>query len=361
MSEEQPKKKSIFSELSVPQILAGALSAITVAFALSKMGVSGTLIGAGIGSILGTFGTTLYSRSLDQSTVLVKKVAAKPVAAAAKKGQPSDDETRLLPPQDGEKPEEPENEESSQQEQDLHDTQEIPVIPPSFATQTEEGNPVKVKTLDETTIRIPWYRRINWRGTIVLAGVSLALAMGILSLYESKTGATLSGEEGTTIQRVIVYRDSPAAEPTPAPTIIYLPSEEPADEEPEQRYPQYSEEDESDNEVGGTTSNTGESGENSSRENQDRNNAPSGGGQEEQKTPKDDTGTTPVAPRPNPEPSPSPEPTPAPEQPADPVNPEPAPEDPAPVEPPPASNPKPGPGTGNPDPSTGNQNIQLGG
>lgn len=365
MSEEQPKKKSIFSELSVPQILAGALSAITVAFALSKLGVSGTLIGAGIGSILGTFGTTLYARSLDKSTVLVKKVAAKPVAAVAAKKSSTDSETSVLPSGEN-NPDGEDGEEDKQEKPDIHDTQEIPVVPPSFATRTENGEEISIKTLDEDVIRTPWYRRINWKATLVLAGVSLALAMAILSLYEVKTGSTLSGEEGTTIQRVIVYRDAPA-EPTPEPTIIYLPSEEPEDEEVKNSYPLSNEEQQEGDrgEEGGTSNNTGDNNQppaNQDDSGKESQNGKTGGRQEERP---DNRQPNPVAPRPTPEPKPSPEPKPQPQEP-EPVEPEP--EDPAPVDPPPASNPVPEPpGNGTsptlPDPGTGknDKNIQLGG
>jgi hypothetical protein len=51
-------------ELNVVQLVAAALAAITSAVVASFFGVAGTVIGAGIGSLVGTLGTAVYSHSL---------------------------------------------------------------------------------------------------------------------------------------------------------------------------------------------------------------------------------------------------------------------------------------------------------
>ncbi len=50
--------------LSLPQILGGALAAVTSALAASSLGVAGTLTGAFLGSLIATIGAAVYSQSL---------------------------------------------------------------------------------------------------------------------------------------------------------------------------------------------------------------------------------------------------------------------------------------------------------
>ena len=51
-------------ELNVVQLIAAALAAITSAVVASFFGVAGTVIGAGIGSLVATLGTAVYAHSL---------------------------------------------------------------------------------------------------------------------------------------------------------------------------------------------------------------------------------------------------------------------------------------------------------
>src|SRR3954453_3085270 len=59
VSEEKPA-----GGLSLTQICGGALAAVTAAVAASFLGVAGTLIGAGVGSVISTIAAALYSHSL---------------------------------------------------------------------------------------------------------------------------------------------------------------------------------------------------------------------------------------------------------------------------------------------------------
>lgn len=71
---EQNKKKGGILGVSGNQILAGALAASTSAVAASYLGVAGTVVGAGMGSVIATVGTAVYQKSIQRSTVVLQKV-----------------------------------------------------------------------------------------------------------------------------------------------------------------------------------------------------------------------------------------------------------------------------------------------
>ncbi|WP_043614172.1 DUF4179 domain-containing protein [Nonomuraea candida] len=68
MSGEQRK-----FELSMPQILGGALAAVTAAVAASYLGVAGTVIGAAVVSVASTVATAVYTHYLKQTGERVKQ------------------------------------------------------------------------------------------------------------------------------------------------------------------------------------------------------------------------------------------------------------------------------------------------
>lgn len=60
--------------LSLIQLIASALAAVTAAVAGSFLGVNGTVIGAAIASVLGVVGTAIYSHSLERTGERVRTV-----------------------------------------------------------------------------------------------------------------------------------------------------------------------------------------------------------------------------------------------------------------------------------------------
>lgn len=68
MSGEQRK-----FELSVPQVLGGALAAVTAAVAASYLGVAGTVIGAAVASVATTVGSAIYTHYLKRTGDKVKE------------------------------------------------------------------------------------------------------------------------------------------------------------------------------------------------------------------------------------------------------------------------------------------------
>lgn len=152
------------------QVLAAALAAVTAAFLGSRLGVYGTVVGAGVVSLATTVGGEFYLRSLERT-----KQAAKRTKDVA-----------------------------------LTRTARATVDDPADADDARgtEGPPAG--------------RRVRWP---VLAGgavVVFVLGMGVVTGIEALTGSSFSGERGGTVSNVLggrpqqepAERDEPAAPPT---------------------------------------------------------------------------------------------------------------------------------------------------
>jgi hypothetical protein len=69
MTEEKTARKP---DIRLSQLIAAALAAITAAFLGSRLGVAGTVIGAGVASIVSTVAGALYQHSLDRTSRSVR-------------------------------------------------------------------------------------------------------------------------------------------------------------------------------------------------------------------------------------------------------------------------------------------------
>jgi hypothetical protein len=78
--------------LTVTQVVAGALAAVSAAVLASFFGVAGTVIGAALVSVVSTVGSALYSTSLSRTTERLRRTREAPVPPP---GAPA---TRELPP-----------------------------------------------------------------------------------------------------------------------------------------------------------------------------------------------------------------------------------------------------------------------
>ncbi|HEX4220965.1 MAG TPA: hypothetical protein VHZ97_01240 [Pseudonocardiaceae bacterium] len=67
-------------QVRLSQLLATALAAVTAAFLGSRLGVAGTVTGAGVASVVSTIGTALYQNSLERTTRAARKVRSHVVA-----------------------------------------------------------------------------------------------------------------------------------------------------------------------------------------------------------------------------------------------------------------------------------------
>lgn len=165
----------------IVQVLAAALAAVTAALLGSTIGVAGTVLGAGLASVITTLGGELYLRSLQRTRdAAVKAREVLTVPGRRRVLDPAEQETVRLTPPDGE----------------------------------EEGEKPERKF------------KPRWA---VIAGVSVAaFAVAILAIagFEGATGKTFGGGEGTTIGKIIgggqaqeqrEKQDTPPATPSETP------------------------------------------------------------------------------------------------------------------------------------------------
>jgi hypothetical protein len=165
----------------ISQVLAGALAAVTAALIGSTMGVAGTVVGAGVASIVSTLGGALYLRSIERTRESVRTVRAKVVGK-------SGGTTVLVADQD------PEEE-------------------PPAAGEEVEAEPEGDRPPAER-------RKLRWPMLVVGSLAAFALGMLAVTGVEWLRGESLSGETGTTFGSIVEpHRDSGRQqEQPPAPT-----------------------------------------------------------------------------------------------------------------------------------------------
>jgi len=192
---ERPKRGR--TDLSLVQLFAGALAAMTAAVIGSRLGVSGTVFGAAIGSLVAGVTGSLYTASLQRGRQVIAKapLAVKAAPILATRARPT--ASRTTPAA-------------------------IPPGAPSQAAPTGEV-PTGAKP-----------RRRTWtRALAVAAAVFVLAGLGITAL-ELATGQSLSGREGTTISQVGEGDGAPAPQspqdrPAEVPTTEEIPTEVPSD------------------------------------------------------------------------------------------------------------------------------------
>ncbi|MGY0230488.1 hypothetical protein [Longispora urticae] len=82
-------------ELNLVQVAAGTLAAVSAAFALSKLGIGGTLTGAAVASVVAGIGSSLYTHSLTKAKDKLKEVSGLAVTELAEQHPesfPTDDD-----------------------------------------------------------------------------------------------------------------------------------------------------------------------------------------------------------------------------------------------------------------------------
>lgn len=98
--------RSLFDDLSIAQVIAGALAAATVFLLSSVIGVAGSLIGAAIGSVISAVSSQIYKKALSASadklrdvgsTSLMDSVDASSIKKEEEMSTSSEDETTFIP------------------------------------------------------------------------------------------------------------------------------------------------------------------------------------------------------------------------------------------------------------------------
>lgn len=245
-------------DVSPAQVVGGALASVTAAGLGSTLGVAGTVLGAGLTSVVITVGGALYQRSLERTKERANLTAAKAALKRAKQplnasGQKTGDTRRAEEPAKstedtggaGERPADAANRPTRQirpvsnsalpgmhwpgGEQVVDEPSETRRIPELSARIDQEGETRRLRTdgtggarsepdsaewdspADERTAKP------SRRKTVMLA-VSGALMFGLAMLgitgFEGVTGKPLSGgESGTSLGQV--FRPGPPVQPEP--------------------------------------------------------------------------------------------------------------------------------------------------
>ena len=190
---QAPQRKKGPLGLHAPQLLSGALAAVTTALLASRLGVNGTIVGAAFGSVISAVGGAFYTRSLDRAQQRV--VITRDRLAA-----------RTLPLGGG----------SNQSDVDKTGVEETVVEPDgeADAPAVEEPTPGEEAPSGE---QLP--RRRGWKPWAIVAVALFAVAMLAITLIETVLGHPVSGssDQGTTVTRL--WQGGSPSEPLPSPSV----------------------------------------------------------------------------------------------------------------------------------------------
>lgn len=193
--EKEPAKV----EFSLPQILGGALAAVTVAVVGSSLGTAGTIAGAAIASVVGGVAGTLYTAGLDHTTRGIRSVAQRGLQRSGDAETPGALGTPGAP--------------GAPEGDSLTLPADIFVEPPTLGEQPPDKR--------------------NWKSLglrILVSAVAIfAVAFAAITVYELTVGNALDGSKGTTIggtQRVATTKPTttPKSTPTATPTTSTTPA-----------------------------------------------------------------------------------------------------------------------------------------
>ncbi|SFP59635.1 hypothetical protein SAMN02982918_2777 [Saccharomonospora viridis] len=188
--EDEDSKKS---GMSPAQVTAAALAAVTAAFLCSTLGVYGTVLGAGLLSVVTTLGSELYMRSLERTKEAAQKLSVfRSLRGGRQRTGPEvdPDKTVYLAA--------PTSEQLTEYTAAMERTR---VLASSGAAE-------------DARERRQWWRR---RGPVLAATSALGflLCMLVVTGYEGVTGKALSGEGHTTVGSIVRGGAGVAGEPQP--------------------------------------------------------------------------------------------------------------------------------------------------
>ncbi|MFG3194461.1 hypothetical protein [Streptomyces omiyaensis] len=191
-------------DLSVPQVAGSALAAVIAAKLASTLGVYGTILGAGVISVVATCGGPLFQQLFKRTGEQVRDATA-----AAK---PKARQVPVLPREDGLPAAFP-----APARDHRAPLSGVPAAPAPFPYDDEFG----AATTHGTRLR-------GWRRPVLAAALVFGVTMGGITTYELVSGEDFSGTEGTTTFGSVVrgggQQDAPGEqreEPgpqTPAPS-----------------------------------------------------------------------------------------------------------------------------------------------
>ena len=222
--EEQPK-----AGVSWVQVAGSALAAVSSAVLLSTLGVAGTVIGAAVGSVIATVGTSLYTRTLDVSR---QQVAAQAAALRRVTRAHSDLDDAVSAMSRGDATSASRiaraGEQLDRAEQVLaagsagHQDGALRTLQPDdVALSDEPGRGVPPGDSSPRGLRQVLADRLSWRRVAVVAGAVFLVTMVAITAFEMATGRAVSTytggsdrQTGSTVPGI--ERDTRPASPAPS-------------------------------------------------------------------------------------------------------------------------------------------------
>jgi hypothetical protein len=228
---EERSEKSEGSGLKLAQVVAAALAAVTAAVLGSTLGVAGTVLGAGLASVITTVGSELYLRSLRRTRAAALRTKQAALALADPRARP----TQALPAPQSLRRQIPGYHAAGYRQrypQPVH----VPRTGAAWEAQAEAPT-VRFSVAGEPTVSVPRARgpvppaygddarpepaepvRRRWRPRWVFAAAASVLAFVVALLvitgWEGVTGHAVSGGEGSTVGRLVGRAPQPAVPQT---------------------------------------------------------------------------------------------------------------------------------------------------
>ncbi|HET6859427.1 MAG TPA: hypothetical protein VFH94_20350 [Streptomyces sp.] len=197
-------------DLSVPQVAGSALAAVAAAVLASTLGVYGTMIGAGVVSVVATCGGTIFQHLFRRTGEQIREVTVQ----VKPKG-------RQVPVRD---PREPRDPHEPQAVDDATRVMRTVGLPSDIAgapdrTQLLWKADLSDRTVEEFTDGTTHGTRVRgWKRSAIAAVVVFVVAMGGITAYELISGGDLSGGRGTTFSNVVQGGDTKKDRPSDTPS-----------------------------------------------------------------------------------------------------------------------------------------------
>lgn len=170
-ADRAPRRK--FLDLSMTQVVAGSMAAATAAALGSTLGVAGTIIGAAVASVIAAVASAVYSASLARTQHGVRQVLRRTTTPTGPRSESGTAPAKAV---------------------------ETEPVPAATTLQPEGG----ARPAGTGWFASPRGQQV--RGVLVGAVGAFAIAAVGITGFEFVTGHSVSGGDGTTIQRVIVHR-----------------------------------------------------------------------------------------------------------------------------------------------------------
>ena len=197
---DQPKK---LFDLSVPQVVAGALAAAVVTALGARLGLAGTIAGAALFSIIATVASAMFRKGLEHSHAQVRDWFG---GAKAATGQTVDSPTAHA---------------TSASDDTAWTTVPDSASEPEIPASDEATPPSEERATTETSVP---RTRPAIIGAVAGSLATFVLALAFIVGFEVLTGQTLDGRTGTSLGNVAGQAATPAPTVTVTPVVTLAPT-----------------------------------------------------------------------------------------------------------------------------------------